>query len=339
MLLVRVDGGRRIGLGHLMRCLNLCRALEDRGVDTLLLTRERPELRTILAGETRTIVALPPDADEHTAAAYAREIRQTLGGDVILIDLPQDLLPEEVAAYAATGLPLILFDDHGSAAAKADILVNAIAHPDHLLAPSSADRRYIGADYIIIDPGYRDAPPAAFREEALSLLVAMGGSDPHDITAQALRALLPLPQQVELHVLIGPAYEGSEELRAEMGQVGRSVTFHSAVGKMPEFLAGFDLAVMSFGITSYGAAALGLPMLLIGHDEEGAAAAEVFAQLYGCAVALGKYDLLTDSRLLTETEALIDSPAQRKEMAQSGRAAVDGRGLERVTGIILDLLR
>jgi spore coat polysaccharide biosynthesis predicted glycosyltransferase SpsG len=338
-LLIRVDGGRNVGLGHLMRCLNLCRALEDQGVDALLLARERPELRTVLATETRTVLALPPHADEHTASAFARDIRQTLGGDLILIDLPQDLSESEVDHYAATGLPLVVFDDHGRAASRASAVINALAHPDHLLAQPAVECRYDGAEYIILDPGYRDSQPAEIGEEVHKLLVAMGGSDPHGITARALRALLPLPREIELHVLLGPAYEGGEELRAEVEKSGREVAFHEAVESMPEFLSQFGLGLMSFGVTAYGAARLGLPALLIGHDDSGAAAADAFARLYGCAVVLGRHDLVEAPRLLAETEALVSAPRRRKEMSKRGRAAVDGRGLERVTNIILDLLR
>ena len=337
-LLIRVDGGRRVGLGHIMRCLQLCRALDDQGIDTLLLTRERPELRGILASETRTIVALPPDADEETVVAFVNDIRSTLGGDALLIDLPSDLTEEGYSAYASIGLPVILLDDHGPTAGRADALINAIAHPDHLAAISSDDSIFNGAEYIIIDPAFARTE-AVTNPEVRKLLVAMGGSDPYAITPRALRALLPLPSNVELNVLLGPAYAEVDALREEVEQSGRDIVFAQAEDDMHEYLAGFNLAVLSFGVTAYSAATLGIPSLLIGHDDSGTAAAETFSELYGCAVSLGHQGDLDVSRLLGEVEKLISDGKHRMEMSERGRAAVDGRGLERVTQILLSLLR
>ena len=160
MLLVRVDGGREVGLGHLMRCLALCRALELRGVESVLLCRERGELRTVLSRESRMVVALPTDCPESEAVSIAGDIRNTLGGDAILIDLPDDLSQEEYEAYVALGRPVILLDEHGPAAQKADLVVNAIAHPDHLDEPVREEGFYRGAEYITLDPAYLEVEPA-----------------------------------------------------------------------------------------------------------------------------------------------------------------------------------
>lgn len=337
-LLIRVDGGRRTGLGHMMRCLQLCRSLDDHGVDTMLLMRERSELRGILASETRTIVALPPDADEENAVAFAKDIISTLGGDALLIDLPCNLTEEEYSAFASTGLPLVLLDDHGPAAGKADAVINAIAHSDHLAATPGSDSIYIGAEYIIIDPAFARTE-AAISPAVQRLLIAMGGSDPFGITPRVLRALLQLPNEIELNALLGPAYADADGLRRDMEKSGRDVVLAQAVENMPEYVAGFDLAVLSFGITAYGAAALGVPSILIGHDDPGVAAARAFSELYGCAVSMGHQKDLDVERLFEEVEKLIADGERRLEMSRKGRAAVDGRGLERVTRIILDLVR
>ena len=339
MLLIRVDGGREVGLGHLMRCLELCRALELRAVETVLLSRERGELKSVLSREKRMVVALPHDCPEVEAAAFVADIRNTLGGDAVLIDLPDDLSQEEYEAYAALGRPLIVLDDQGPAAQKADLAINAIAHPDHLGDPPRGDGLHRGAQFIALDKAFRDAEPAAAGETVRKLLVAMGGSDPHGITERTLEALSALPQEIELHALLGPAFKDQDSLRERIEKSGRPVELHQSVDGLPQFLAGFDLAVLSFGITAYGAACLGLPAVHIAHNQGGADAAYAFSRLYGCSVALGKHDEVEPETLVEVVEGLIADPATRAEMSRKGREAVDGKGLERVTDLVFQLLR
>ena len=98
-------------------------------------------------------------------------------------------------------------------------------------------------------------------------------------------------------------------------------------------------AVLSFGITAYGAASLGLPAVHIAHNQGGADAAYAFSRLYGCSVAIGRHDEIEAETLLEVVEGLIADPAVRAEMSRKGREAVDGKGLERVTDLLFQLLR
>ena len=336
-LLVRVDGGHRDGLGHLMRCLSLTRALEGSGVTVALLMRERLELSRLLASARVTAVALPAEADELQAAEITGEVRSTLGGDAILIDLPVDLSLEEFERYSTLGPALALLDDHGPARDGAPLVINAIAHADHLES-DSRDGLYNGPDFIILDPAYALAPRAEVDELGGRLLVAMGGSDPHGITARALRALLPLPREIELHALLGPAFADPEGIRNEFANAGRRIAFSEDVENLPKFLATFDLALISFGLTAYGAAHLGLPTVLLAHDRVGADASAAFAEQHGCSAFLGRHDQVDDSKLLKTVNGLLDEPDERRRMAERGRAAVDGKGLERVRDLLLELL-
>jgi spore coat polysaccharide biosynthesis predicted glycosyltransferase SpsG len=317
----------------------LCRELDRKGIDTILLMRERCELRSLLSAEDRMVIALPPQASESEAAALAQETRSTLGGDALLIDLAPDMTEEEYESFASIGLPLIVLDDHGPAMHRAEMVINAIAHPDMLEEPKRESGLYSGTEYVIIDPAYREARKAEPGPEVGRVAVAMGGSDPHGITPGVVKTLTALPHDVELHVLLGPAYEGGDELRAGMGSAGSPVVVYEGVEQIPQFLAGFDLAVLSFGITVYGAAFLGIPSIIVAHDAGGEIAAEAFARLHGCAVSLGRYNSFEATDLLEAVSGLTGDHSRRREMSQKGKSAVDGNGLERVVGLVHNTIK
>lgn len=337
-LLVRVDGGRRVGLGHLMRCIALAQALESRGIDAALLIREAPELVKLLERTPTTAIVIPDDLPGDQEAAFASQIKSSIGGEALVIDMPGDLPIETFDAYSALGIPIALFDDHGAARSGAAAVFNAIAHPEHLAGSGTREISFDGPDYIILDPSFQESGPCETRESISKVLVAMGGSDPFDITTKAVEALLCLPTDIELHVLLGPAYQGAEKL-SKLLEGRRQAQVYDGVPHLARFLAGFDLGILSFGLTVYGAAHLGLPALLLAHDERNAAAAEAFARLFGCAESLGRQDQVGPERITEAVLQLVDDQARRRQMSELGRQAVDGKGLERVAGIISDLLR
>jgi UDP-2,4-diacetamido-2,4,6-trideoxy-beta-L-altropyranose hydrolase len=337
-LLVRVDGGMRVGMGHLMRSLALAGALESRGIEAALLIREAPELTKLMERTPITAIVIPKELPENQEAAFAAEIKSTIGCEALVFDLPGDLTSEAFKAYSALGIPIALFDDHGPARDGAAAVINGIAHPEHLTGTGARKNSFDGPDYIILDPGFTESGPCEMRGEVTRVLAAMGGSDPFNITLKAAEAMLGLPEGIELHVLLGPAYQGSEELSRRL-EGRRPVQVHDGVQDVPRFLAGFDLGILSFGLTAYGAARLGLPTLLLAHDDTNAAAAETYARLFGCAEFLGRHNQVGPEKIIEATQRLIENAARRKEMSELGRKAVDGKGLERVAGIIADLMR
>lgn len=332
-VLMRIDGGRAVGLGHLMRAFALARHIVRAGGRAIFVSRANPHLYGLFAPTPHRVYYLPATARETTIAREVRRLDLCRHVDVISIDLPTDLTADELDAWNSTGAPVVLFDDHGPASRQAALTINAIAHPDHLAARTAAANGCLnGPAYIVLDDAYRDAPKSGFRDTPSKILIAMGGADPHNISEAAVRALMPLAEDHAVHLLLGPAYGFRPEVEAAIAESRRPVTIEQGIppAEIPGYLAGFDLAIMSFGITVYGAAHLGLPVITLGHDDAGARAGEVLERTVGCVRALGRHDLVSGQNILRETEALLADAGRRKAMREKGMAAVDGNSTERI---------
>lgn len=339
IFLIRVDGGRREGLGHIARCVSLAYALEKKGFLIALLSRDRPELCNILKPQRLTSIAMPSDIDEDQAARFTVDIFLTLGGDALLVDLPDDLDLATYRSYESLGIPIVLLDDHGPGKDLATLTVNAIAHPDHLEDALEGERILNGPDYIILDPAFNKTKTADFRDSGKRVIIAMGGSDPFGITAKALRALIEPAGNFELHVLLGPAHVGAGKLKSITSKAKSKVIIHEKVDNLPEFLKGFDLGILSFGLTTYGAAYLGLPTVVLGHNDAGSAAGETFAKKYGCSVFVGRHDRADYGDLAKIVQSLLDDHGERRAMSERGRKAVDGRGLQRIVKHLIEIVK
>jgi spore coat polysaccharide biosynthesis predicted glycosyltransferase SpsG len=334
-VLMRIDGGRRVGLGHLMRSFALADRLAADGDRAIFICHSNPQIYDLFARAPHRVYYMPPTARETTIAREISRIGLPECVDLVSIDIPADLTTAEMQAYCDCGRPVALFDDHGEAPRQASLTINAIAHPDHLDGAGRFANTYDGPAYIVLDDAYRRTPPAQFHVNARRLLVAMGGADPFNITCTALRALMPMAADADLHVLLGPAFGFRNEVENIAAAAPGAVTVESGIppAGIPAYLAGFDLAVMSFGITVYGAAHLGVPCIVLGHDDAGARAGEVLERSVGCVRSLGHHDRVDPGTILRETTALLADAERRRTMVEKGKVAVDGESVDRICAL------
>lgn len=340
-VLFRVDGGNKVGLGHIMRCIALARRLKANGVRCRFISHTSDTVARIIAPEGFPLVSVDPSLDENATFEKVEECLSNYPVDALIVDLPEDL-PDSVAEdYASLTMPLVLFDDHGPVVYYASLAINAIAHPDHLDGRHrETPHIHEGAEYIILDAAFRANNRSFERQQQKSVLIAMGGADPHNITTKAAKALADLPTDVNVHALLGPAFRHRNEVYALQNRLHRPIIISQSlpVDELPAFFASFDLAVMSFGISTYAAAHLGVPTVLLAHNDDGAAAAATFEQMYHCTRYLGRYDQVEEVRIRYAVEELVGDRSVMKKMGAFGRTSVDGEGLERVEKLVLSLL-
>src|SRR5437899_8991517 len=209
-LLIRADANVKIGTGHVMRCLALAQAWQDRGGDVVFAMAESSagideRLRLEQAQNSR-LDAMPGSADD---AAQQASLVQEVQADWAVVDgyhfdsAYQRFLKDE-------GLQLLVIDDYGHAGYySADVVVNQNISAKESLYPSREEytRLCLGLDFVLLRREFK-----AWREwkreialVAQKMLVTMGGSDRENVTSAVLRAVrLVDVQGVEFVVVVGP---------------------------------------------------------------------------------------------------------------------------------------
>jgi spore coat polysaccharide biosynthesis predicted glycosyltransferase SpsG len=134
-------------------------------------------------------------------------------------------------------------------------------------------------------------------------------------------------------VVIGPAFRNQKEIaRAAEGHGNISLYHNPDIKTLMDFA---DIAISAAGSTVYELAASGVPsILLVAADNQVLLASE--AERRGIAINGGPASGL-DSRLLAVLDELAGNMAKRQNMASTGQNIIDGRGAERVAGILLSV--
>lgn len=370
-LVIRADADSQIGTGHVMRCVALAQAWRAAGGRAILLSSpgESPQPETGDSPFLQRVVASgleyqplshrhphPGDFDAtlgflesiserathtwlavdgyHFDAAYVEAVRDC-GSRVLLIDDGQFGV-SSLSSSNASHLP------SATAAGCANLLLNQNLGAENVdYACDEETTLLLGSRYLLLRPEFLDATPGgrSIPDVARKVLVTMGGADPHNDTALAIRALeqvnSDLPGGVEARIVLGGSFQRRhvELLQRQLARSSAGFQPLANVEDMPGLMNWADVALSAAGTTAWELAFLGVPATLLVVAENQRPVAERLAEA-GAAVNLGCARRLTADRIAAEIVALCRDAGRRRRQCEAGRRLIDGRGAARVVAVM-----
>jgi UDP-2,4-diacetamido-2,4,6-trideoxy-beta-L-altropyranose hydrolase len=297
-LLLRVDGGSTLGVGHLGRCLALAEAWHDRGGAVALCSADPPAAwadRFRRAGsDVREPGSSLPEADWAVVDGYGfteadiAELRQAT--DQLLVIADRGYGP-------AVGAELVLDQNLG-------------ADGDGYGERYPGARLLLGERYAMLRREFRSTGPRPDRGPAVRrLLVSVGGGD------------------------TGRGRDLTDRIAADGRLAGIEVVTLTGAGDVAEIMIGADVALAAAGTTAWELCCLAVPMVLFAIAANQIALVE---ELKAAGVAGGVAELNPDFAVLAaELIAVIEDPTRRARGATRGRELIDGRGAERVVAAMI----
>lgn len=330
-ILIRVEAGPGIGLGHVTRCLSIGQALAERGADWQVLAHDRPAVAAVVGPERTVALHCTPWSDEE-AESIARLAARTHARFAI------------VDSYQATARYLSLLRDRGVRVAV--IQDTTILVPCDLLLNAAADAAPLGTNdgpTFLRGPAFvplrREFWQQTRRDTSLvphRVLITLGGSDPRRLSSRLLeRALEILGPQLSISCIAGPFFGDTRELKEITSRAsGRAEVIDSPTAIASRFRDA-DVAIAGGGQTLYELATVGTPTVGVVMAENQRGQLEALARggvvrLAGCADAQGII-----AQCMSAVSEVLGDYAAREAMAGRGQALVDGQGAMRVTEALL----
>ena len=304
-ILFVVAGYPAIGLGHVQNALTVANEL----------VRHR----------VRFLVDDDSDLADEVLRAHHYEVIRPNGTDLIAtaIDLrPDVVINDRLDTDAAdtrrlheAGLTVITFEDLGSGADDADLVINAI-YPDAGTKPT----HHVGPRYFLARPEFAAIEPRPVEDVVERILVTFGGVDPADLTRRVVDAIAgpAVERGIAVEVVLGRGYAHDPS-----GIERPGVTVASAVADMAERIAAADLAITSAGRTVFEVATLGTPAVVLAQNDR--ELTHTFASEAHGFRHLGLGRDVPAATIAEEVIRLVDDPAARRTM-QSRMLRADLRG-------------
>ena len=322
LALIRCDGGGKFGYGHVKRMVALARALRDRdgmgvafalnGSDDALVPIRRAGFEVEAVGaDTRSL----------------RHVVETRRPDMLVLDCREGPSREDVSSLDVGMVAVI--DDASERRLAADLAYYPpVPQAEALDWSGSHCLARIGWEWSLL--GLAQTPP---RPKPMSprptLLVAMGGSDPHELTLRMARALTRLDPVFRARFVIGPGMKDREKIAAAIVKLKSNFETIEGADDLATEYASADLALAAFGVTAYELASYGVPALYLCLTEDHALSASAF-EYAGLGVSLGLAEQAADERIARSVLALLGDAQRRREMHQAGRMTIDGNGAARI---------
>lgn len=355
---IRVDAGGEIGAGHFMRCLTLADALRPHGIRSRFISRRMPgSFGSMVRQRDHELDLLETDisakkSDDLPHSHWLRtsqfyDAEQVLG---ILSDRPTKwLLVDHYALDArwessvrANVDSIFVIDDIANRPHDCDMLLDQNLH-DAMetryagLVPAQC-RLLLGPKYALLRNDFsklRDT--VGIRQGPVQkILILMGGTDPSNQTAKAVRALRAVRgYSFDVDVIVGAEHPALEDVRGLCNAVG--FRCHVQIDGVAALMGRADLALGACGSASWERCCLGLPAICISIASNQTSIASALAAR-GAILNLGNADDVTEEHLTQATQRLVDHVDRLAALSNASFALVDGKGAERVCQALMDAL-
>jgi UDP-2,4-diacetamido-2,4,6-trideoxy-beta-L-altropyranose hydrolase len=347
-LCVRADAGPTMGVGHLMRCLALAQAWQDRGGAVIFVTATRkPALlsRVIREGfAVHELKALPgTDADACETLAVAAKAAAGRAGAVWLVVDGYQFPTDYFRALKAGDIGLLAVDDLATIDLHAaDLVLNQNMHATAGMYAGRAASGHLllGSSFALLRrefrlarksaPGAMAGPPR--DGDVRDVVITLGGGDQANVTGGVLKILAGFrDRRLRLTIIVGPANPHLVALRDSAAQLqpAHDVTLLADPPDLPALLTSADVAISAAGSSCWELACLGVPMLLIvTADNQRPSAAALAAD--DVAIVLGWHAGLLATDLLPPLRTLLMDREARRRLSRTASQLIDGRGAGRV---------
>jgi UDP-2,4-diacetamido-2,4,6-trideoxy-beta-L-altropyranose hydrolase len=332
----RVDAGKKYGVGHMMRCIALAEACQERGANVTFLSHcDNAVLHKRIIDEGFDLIPVqkphpdPHDLDYTLELLGQIRIQDSKFRTWLIVD-GYHFTSDFQKGVKGSGYKLLVIDDMAHIDHyHADILLNQNIHAPMLNYSCNKDAMLLlGSEYVLLRKEFlkyknwkREIP-----DKAKKILVTMGGGDSKNITAKVIQALKLLRENdIEVKIVVGPSNQNIEMLKEELLSAQCTINCIQNTTNMPEYMYWADLAVTAGGSTCWELAFMGLPSLIITASDNQIRIAE---ELYraGGAIDLGWYENIAVNQCAKLIKELMEDKKKRMSLSKQAQKLINGNG-------------
>ncbi|MPQ43177.1 UDP-2,4-diacetamido-2,4,6-trideoxy-beta-L-altropyranose hydrolase [Clostridium tarantellae] len=322
---IRVDGGKSIGLGHVMRCMVLGKELSKNNEILFICKNDslnyKEGVEKLIANNLKVLL-IDKNKDETNEII---DIQNNIKADLLIVDSYN--INEEYFNKLRPHFQFVsyIFDiDVGKI--NVDFIINYNVNSEkwkyNNLCPN-VKNLFLGCKYALIREEFRRVNKK-YNKKVKNLLITTGGVDINKNTLKI--AELFRNEKVLIHVAIGQAFDENlkKDLRA-LSKNSNNIKIYEDF-KMSQLMSKCDLAISTCGVTLYELAAVGVPTIGIVVAEN---------QLDICKEMYRQHAIISTGTLVSKdlelfkkiVESLMNNYEQRMLMVSNQKALINKNGV------------
>ena len=251
--LIRVDGSKRIGLGHVYNMLTILPHLKNHKI--IILMNKKSNLGSNKFKDKMYEVKFFQNDSE------LYKIISNFKPDIILNDILNTKISYMKKIKKLTSM-IVNFEDVGNGRIFADLVFNPIFTKKKVLT-----KEYYGGKYACVREDFRTWRNNLFRKNVKKILISFGGTDPTQITTKIFTIIQNLSlKNIEFIIMLGFGFEHKAQIKKAATQLIKKGFIIKLVEKsdfLAEYIHQIDFAIISNGRTVFEVASMHVPVLSV----------------------------------------------------------------------------
>jgi UDP-2,4-diacetamido-2,4,6-trideoxy-beta-L-altropyranose hydrolase len=336
-ILFRLDGGRKVGLGHLSRNIALANVFieSDMCSHFIIKTESSDILESFIhqhASRQITYDFISDDISDTDDLDFIISKYKT-GYEFLVLD-HYSINDHYQKVLLKHKIHWLQFDSHAQMNFFGDFVLHgspgALSDVYQPLKQNSELKFLLGSDFVVVNNAFRVARDRVkIRKKVKNILVCFGGSDNSRLIKKVASALEPYTKN-NFSVKILTNNTNNEKLLAKYS----GINFQSSSNDIANEMLMADLGIIAPGTMSYEAACLGLPVLLVTIADNQTINAQGWVAKKA-AIHLGFANGLTEEDIIEGLNAFSRNPELLTRMSRNAFNTVDGDGAKRVKDLII----
>lgn len=327
-LVIITEGGSRVGFGHVARCLSLCEAFEDSGIEPLFLINGEPGIKNTLKGKNLRIFNWLEDKN--------RMLGLIKGFDIGIIDSYLAGLSSYNLFSRSVRMPLYI-DDNNRLNYPRGVVVNTNLYAPNLPYRRARDVQYLlGRRYTTLRRPFWNVASRKIRVRPKSLLITSGGSDIRNMVPGLLENSIKKFPDLIKKVIIGPGFKNINEIR-KLKDAKTEIVYSPDASAMKKVMLDSDMAISGGGVTLYELARTGVGTVGICFAENQRDNL-LTCQKKGFLEFAGDFDAKGTMENITQAIGRLLPFEERLRRYGLSRQLVDGQGCHRIRDFMLQQL-
>jgi|Wag4MinimDraft_11_1082651.scaffolds.fasta_scaffold03760_3 UDP-2,4-diacetamido-2,4,6-trideoxy-beta-L-altropyranose hydrolase len=274
---LRVDGGKEIGMGHIMRSMALASDLKkDEEVERVfyIIKNDSSAVNKLKENDFEVVTIEKTLTYEKEIEKVKEIIKKEKVNKLITdsYDIDQNYLIEMRKVVDK----LVTIHDYAPFAFPSHVIINGNAYAEDLDYESYyGDTEFLlGTDYLLLREEFRNLPEIKIGDRVQNVLVTVGGYDLRNLTPKIIGALNSIDfdeiedqyidkENLHIDVVIGPSFDNVDQIVAEVEKSSLDISLNFNVKKMSKLMVKSDIAISSGGSTLYELAVTKTPALVL----------------------------------------------------------------------------
>lgn len=349
---IRADGGPSIGMGHIMRCLNLAIELRLLGCEIFFISKIKEGiLKIINSGFTAIPLEYNDNIKNIKGFEYGDKAElKTECNNIINIINEYSLDAIIVDSYNVDDNYLLTIKKHVKKLCYIDD-VNEFVYPVDVLINGNVTGKlyryhkfydneimFLGTEYNLTRQEFRDIPQKKINKNIKEIMITVGGADPQNATIKLLDIINQhkVLADKKINVIVGPAFTNIDVIKNYSLHFS-NLNVMENVHTMSKIMMSSDIAISAGGSTLYELCACGVPTIALIFAENQKGIVE-YLEKANLIFSAGWFNELRPEKFQLILNNLICDNSIRENMSKSMQNLIDGYGAKRLADQLIKCL-